>query len=75
MANSEGQYDKMMAAAPEALANALAVMDREIDKQQDKNNTLKKNINSDIEGLAIKLAKERGYTIVFNTYKANVWKP
>lgn len=69
---SEGKYDKMMAAAPEALANALAVMDREIDKQQDKNNTLKKNINSDIEGLAIKLAKERGYTIVFNTYKANV---
>jgi len=72
VANSEGKYDKMMAAAPEAMANALAIMDREIDKQQDKNNTLKKKINSDIESIAVKLAKQRGYTIVFNTFKANV---
>ena len=72
VANKDGKYDKLMAAAPEALASALAVMDREIDKQQDKNNNLKKQINSDIESIAIKLAKERGYTIVFNTFKANV---
>lgn len=72
IASSEGKYDKMMAAAPEAMAKALEVMDREIDKQQDKNNTLKKKINNDIESIAIKLAKQRGYTIVFNTFKANV---
>lgn len=70
--NSEGKYDKLQAAAPEALTKALAIMDREIDKQQDKNNTLKQKINGDIESIAIKLAKERGYTIVFNTFKANV---
>lgn len=70
--NSEGKYDRLMAAAPDALAKALAVMDKEIDKQQEKNNSLKKKINSDIEGVTIKLAKERGYTIVFNTFKANV---
>lgn len=72
LANDEGKYNKMMSAAPEALAKALAVMDREIDKQQDKNKTLKKKINDDIESVAIKLAKERRYTIVFNTFKANV---
>ncbi len=72
MASSEGKYDKLMADAPEALGKALAVMDKEIDKQQDKNKALQKKINADIESVAVKLAKERGYTIVFNTFKANV---
>ena len=72
ISNSEGKYDKLMAAAPDALEKALAVMDKEIDKQQEKNSSLKKKINSDIEGVVVKLAKERGYTIVFNTFKANV---
>jgi len=72
MAAAEGKYDKMMSAAPEALANALTIMDKEIDKQQDKNKTLKKQINSDIENIAVKLAHQRGYSIVFNTFKVNV---
>lgn len=72
VANSEGKYDKLMAAAPDALEKALAVMDKEIDKQQEKNKSLKKKITSDIEGITVKLAKEQGYTIVFNTFKANV---
>lgn len=68
----EGKYDKMMSAAPEALNNALAIMDKEIEKQQDKNKALKEQIDKDIEKLAVKFAQERGYTIVFNTFKANV---
>lgn len=68
----EGKYDKLMSVAPEALNNALAVMDKEIEKQQDKNKALKEQIDKDIEKLAVKLAQERGYTIVFNTFKANV---
>lgn len=68
----EGKYDKLMSAAPEALNNALSIMDKEIEKQQDKNKALKEQINKDIEKLAVKLAQERGYTIVLNTFKANV---
>ena len=68
----EGKYDKLMSAAPEALNNAVAIMDKEIEKQQDKNKALREEINKDIEKFAVKLAQERGYTIVFNTYKANV---
>ena len=61
-----------MSAAPEALNNAVTIMDKEIEKQQDKNKALREEINKDIEKFAVKLAQERGYTIVFNTYKANV---
>lgn len=68
----EDRYDKLMSVAPEALNNALSIMDGEIEKQQDKNKLLKEKINKDIEKLAVKLAQERGYTIVFNTFKANV---
>lgn len=72
VADSEGKYDKMMAAAPEALAKALAIMDKEIDKQQDKNKLLKEKIDKETEELVVKMANKRGYTIVFNTFKANV---
>lgn len=63
---------ELMSAAPKALQNALAIMDREIAKQQDKNDRLKQQINKDIESQAVRLAHERGYTIVFNQYKVNL---
>ncbi len=63
---------ELLEAAPKALDNALSVMDREIDKQQEQNDALKKQISQDIESQAVKLAHERGYTIVFNQFKANV---
>lgn len=69
---SAAKYDNMLSGAPEALQNALAIMDREIDKQQDKNDKLKEQISSDITSIAAKLAHERGYTIIFNQYKANI---
>ena len=70
--NSEEKYAKLMEAAPKALQNALAIMDREIEKQQQKCDALRKRIGKDIESQVVRLAKERGYTIVFNTFKANI---
>ena len=72
MASSEGKYEKLMAAAPEAINKAIALMDKEINKQQEKNAALKKQIDGDIEDAVVKLAKQRGYDVVFNTFKVNV---
>lgn len=63
---------KLLHAAPAALNNALSIMDREIDKQQKQNDELKERINKDIESHAVRLAHERGYTIVFNKFKVNL---
>ena len=71
--NSPEARDKeRLDAAPKALNNALSIIDREIDKQQEKNDSLKKQINQDIESQAVKLAHERGYTIVFNKFRVNM---
>lgn len=72
MQASEGKYDDMLQKAPSALQNALSIMDREIDKQQEKNAALEKEINQDIENVVIRLVDKNGYTIVFNTVKANL---
>lgn len=68
----EERDKEMLDAAPTALNNALSIIDREIDKQQEKNDSLKKQINQDIESQAVKLAHERGYTIVFNKFRVNM---
>lgn len=68
----EERDKEMLDAAPKAFNNALSIIDREIDKQQEKNDILKKQINQDIESQAVKLAHERGYTIVFNKFRVNM---
>lgn len=68
----EKRDKEMLDTAPKALNNALSIIDREIDKQQEKNDSLKKQINQDIESQAVKLAHERGYTIVFNKFRVNM---
>lgn len=72
MQTSESKYDDMLQKAPSALQNALSIMDREIDKQQEKNAALEKEINQDIENVVMRLVDKNGYTIVFNTVKANL---
>lgn len=72
MQASEGKYDDMLQKAPSALQNALSIMDREIDKQQEKNSALEKEINQDIENIVMRLVDKNGYTIVFNAVKANL---
>lgn len=68
----EERDKEMLDAAPKAFNNAMSIIDREIDKQQEKNDSLKKQINQDIESQAVKLAHERGYTIVFNKFRVNM---
>lgn len=68
----EERDKEMLDAAPKAFNNALSIIDREIDKQQEKNDSLKKQINQDIESQAVKLAHERGYTIVLNKFRVNM---
>lgn len=68
----EERDKEMLDAAPKAFNNALSIIDREIDKQQEKNDSLKKQINQDIESQAVNLAHERGYTIVFNKFRVNM---
>ena len=68
----EERDKEMLDAAPKAFNNALSIIDREIDKQQEKNDSLKKQINQDIESQAVKLAHERGSTIVFNKFRVNM---
>ena len=68
----EERDKEMLDAAPKAFNNALSIIDREIDKQKEKNDSLKKQINQDIESQAVKLAHERGYTIVFNKFRVNM---
>lgn len=72
MQQSEGKYADMFKEASPALSNALNIMDREIEKQQNKNDALKKQIKEDIEASVMELVKANGYTIVFNDFKANV---
>lgn len=72
MQASEGKYDDILQKAPSALQNALSIMDREIDKQQEKNSALEKEINQDIENVVMRLVDKNGYTIVFNTVKVNL---
>lgn len=72
MQASEERDAKLLSTAPKALSNALSIMDREIDKQQEKNDTLKKKIHQDIESQAVRLAHERGYTVVFKQYQVNI---
>lgn len=72
LAEADAKDTEMVSGAPQALDNILAIMDREIDKQQEKNKTLQENISKDISSIANKLAHERGYTIIFNQYKVNL---
>lgn len=71
-AKQDEKYQKMLSVAPVALNNALELMKKEISKQQEKNSNLKKQIENDIERIVVRLAKERGYTVVFKDYKVNV---
>lgn len=72
LSDKDARDKDILEAAPKALQNALSIMDREISKQQEKNDSLKRQINKDIESQAVRLAHERGYTVVFNQFKVNL---
>lgn len=70
--NNLQQDTVSFAQAPAAFADLLASVDKELDTRQQAVETLQASMKQDIEGLVMKLAKERGYTIVFHKYKANI---
>ena len=57
---------------PEAFSKVLAVIDGRLDKIKEGNDKIASEISHDIESRVTRLAKERGYTIVFNKVKVNV---
>lgn len=67
---SKDQSD--LAKVPEALTKAMAAIDKQADKLQERNEKLRAGIRNDIESNVIKLAHERQYTIVFHSVKVNI---
>lgn len=63
---------EILRAAPQALHNALSIMDKEIAKQREKNDALRRKIDGELAAQAQKLAEAEGYTIVFKEYKVNI---
>ena len=68
----KGTDDPLLKKAPGALKELLGPIDEELDKRQQGIETLETSIKKDTESIVIKLAKERGYSIIFHKYRTNV---
>jgi Skp family chaperone for outer membrane proteins len=68
----KGTDDPLLKKAPGALKELLGTIDGELDKRQQGIETLETSIKKDTESIIIKLAKERGYSIIFHKYRTNV---
>ena len=68
----KGADDQLLQKAPGALKELLGTIDQGLDRQQQSIETLETSIKKDTESIVIKLAKERGYSIVFHKYRTNV---
>ena len=68
----KGADDPLLQKAPGALKELLGTIDQGLDRQQQSIETLETSIKKDTESIVIKLAKERGYSIVFHKYRTNV---
>ena len=68
----KGTDDPLLKKAPGALKELLGTIDEELDKRQQCIETLETSIKKDTESIVIKLAKERGYSIIFHKYRTNV---
>ena len=68
----KGNDDSLLQKAPGALKELLGTIDGELDKRQQGIETLETSIKKETESIVIKLAKERGYSVVFHKYRTNV---
>ncbi len=68
----KGTDDPLLQKAPGALKELLGTIDGEMDKRQQSIETLETSIKKDTESIVIKLAKERGYSVIFHKYRTNV---
>jgi hypothetical protein len=58
--------------APTALKELLGTVDQELDQRQQEIETLETSLKKDMESIVAKLAKQRGYTVIFHKYRTNV---
>lgn len=72
MGKGAGGENSLLQKAPAALKELLGTMDQELDRHQQGIETLENAMKKDMESIVIKLAKERGYSIVFHKYRVNV---
>ena len=72
MKKDSGKDDVALQKVPSALKELLGTVDQELDKQQQAIETLETAIKKDMESVVAKLAKERGYSVVFHKYRTNV---
>ncbi len=72
LASDDERDDSLLKKAQPALEKALAIMDQEIDKQQEKNDRLRQSIADDIANEAVRLAHEKRYTVVLKQVKINL---
>lgn len=72
MAKGAEKDGSLLQKAPAALKELLGTVDQELDKRQQDMEALETSMKKDMESLVIKLAKERGYSVVFHKYRTNV---
>ena len=72
MAKGAEKDRSLLEKAPAALKELLGTVDQELDKRQQDMEALEMSMKKDMESLVIKLAKERGYSVVFHKYRTNV---
>lgn len=72
MKKDSGKDDAVLQKVPSALKELLGTVDQELDKRQQAIETLETAIKKDMESVVAKLAKERGYSVVFHKYRMNV---
>ena len=72
MAKGAEKDSSLLQTAPAALHELLGAVDQELDKRQQGIETLETSMKKDMESIVLKLAKERGYSIVFHKYRTNI---
>ena len=68
----KGTDNSLLKKAPGALKELLGTIDEELDKRQQGIETLETSIKKDTESIVIKLAKERGYSVILHKFRTNV---
>lgn len=69
---SEDKYSQLYEKASPALKNMLNIMDKEISRQQSRNEAVRRQIDTDIEKTVKQLAKKNQYSIVFKDVRTNI---
>ena len=68
----KGTDNPLLKKAPGALKELLGTIDEELDKRQQGIEMLETSIKKDTESIVIKLAKERGYSVILHKFRTNV---